>query len=138
MRYGKNKGCQFLNEKCVKNYEINPNFENEFFDSIYSNYQLDSSCSSGRQSRTYFVFWIYSSIPTYYQYFKDENLGGLDIANYCPVSSNYYKEEDDGYYVGRCSNMGFGDYGSQIFYLENNKKTYYRSGDIESITGETY
>ena len=35
MRFGKNKGCAFIKDKCVNNYEINPEFENEFFDSIY-------------------------------------------------------------------------------------------------------
>ena len=30
MRYGKNKGCTFIKDKCVINYEINPEFENEF------------------------------------------------------------------------------------------------------------
>ena len=28
MQYGRNKGCSFLMEKCVNNYEINPKFEN--------------------------------------------------------------------------------------------------------------
>ena len=37
MRYGKNKGCEFVFDKCVnqKTYQINPKFENEFFYHIY-------------------------------------------------------------------------------------------------------
>jgi len=35
MRYGKNKGCAFIKDKCVNNYEINSEFENEFFDTTY-------------------------------------------------------------------------------------------------------
>jgi len=55
MRYGKNKGCKFLKETCVDRttHEIDPKFENEFYDSIYSSRLIDPSCSSGRQSRTY-------------------------------------------------------------------------------------
>ena len=29
MRFGKNKGCEFLENKCVNNQKINPLFENE-------------------------------------------------------------------------------------------------------------
>ena len=120
MRFGKNKGCKFVEEKCVQNFKIDPNFENEFFDSIYSNYDFDSSCSSGRQSRAYFSFTKYITlIPDYYRYFNNESLGGYNMADYCPVSRKYNKEEDNGFFVGKCSNLGFGDYGSQIFYLEN-------------------
>ena len=51
MRFGKGKGCDFIKKKCVdSNHEINPFFENEFYDSIKSSF-MDASCSSGRQSR---------------------------------------------------------------------------------------
>ena len=38
MRYGKNKGCEFVYDKCVDQttYEINPKFENEFYYYTYS------------------------------------------------------------------------------------------------------
>ena len=139
MRYGKNKGCQFIKEKCVNNYEINPKFENEFYDSLHSNYNIDASCSSGRQSRTYFAWWIYDNkIPYYYQYFNDEYIGGLYMADYCPVARTYKKEEENGLYVGRCSNIGFGDYGTKIYYLKDNETYFYKNGEIEEITGEIY
>jgi len=48
MRYGKNKGCEFIKEKCINNSELNPAFENEFFNSIYYDMSNDPSCSSGR------------------------------------------------------------------------------------------
>ena len=116
MRYGKNKGCKFLKEKCVNNYEINPNFENEFFD-LYADTDIDASCSSGRQSRTYFAWWYYNrTIPSYYQYLNEDHFGGLAMADYCPVSRSHRKDEENGLYVGRCSNIGFGDYGTKIEY----------------------
>ena len=34
MRFGKGKGCDFVNQKCVNSQQINPLFENEFFDNI--------------------------------------------------------------------------------------------------------
>ena len=35
MRYGKNKGCDFVYKKCVNEDEqINPKFENEFFEDV--------------------------------------------------------------------------------------------------------
>ncbi len=58
MQFGKNKGCDFLNLKCVNNGKVNPKFKNEFFDNIY-NLNYDPSCSSGRLSRTYHVLIIY-------------------------------------------------------------------------------
>ena len=76
MRFGKGKGCDFLKKRCINsNHEINPKFENEFFDSVF-NPSMDSSCSSGRQSRTYHALWIYSYIPSYYQYFENKRVGG--------------------------------------------------------------
>ena len=55
MRFGKHKGCEFLEEKCIDSntHKTNEKFENEFFDSIISDRNIDASCSSGRQSRTY-------------------------------------------------------------------------------------
>ena len=64
MRYGKNKGCKFIEDNCVNSSaQIDQFFENEFFDSIHSDYGIDNSCSSGRQSRTYNIFW---ERPSYY------------------------------------------------------------------------
>ena len=37
MQYGRNKGCKFINEKCVQDNKIDSKFENEFFN-LNSNY----------------------------------------------------------------------------------------------------
>ena len=71
MRFGKNKGCNFLNNLCLNsNYETE--FDNEFFD--YKNRNLPS-CSAGRESRTYSFLWRYNSImdPNYNYTFKFED-----------------------------------------------------------------
>ena len=32
VKFGKNKGCEFLYSQCVINKKVNPNFKNELFD----------------------------------------------------------------------------------------------------------
>ena len=136
MRYGKNKGCKFVRDKCVNNYEVDPYFENEFYDFYSSTQSISPSCSSGRQSRTYFAVFIKKSIPIYYQYYWNSSYGGFDSADYCPVPREF--QNNNRYYVGHCSNKGNGEYGDKIKYIEDNHYKYYISKDFESITGETY
>ena len=152
MRFGKGKGCDFVKKRCINsNHEINPKYENEFFDSVL-NPSMDSSCSSGRQSRTYHTLWIYSYIPSYYQYFENKRVGGSSSADYCPVSSEIEEDNIDAYYTGHCSLKGNGKYGTGIYYpynpsnklnanviqLSSQYYSYYRSEDLYIITGETY
>ena len=47
MRFGKNKGCDFIYEKCVNQKTHKTNFKNEFFDELYND-KITPSCSSGR------------------------------------------------------------------------------------------
>ena len=151
MRFGKGKGCDFVKKRCVdSNHNINPLFENEFYDSITAP-SMDASCTSGRQSRAYHAWWVYDNLPTYYQYFSDSRYGGFSAADYCPVSMPYYEENENSYYTGHCSLKGNGQYGMRIYYQE--KKTekfnethfitrtyniYYTSDTLKGITGETY
>ena len=139
MRYGKNKGCDFVTEKCVNDYEINPNFENEFFDYFNQKFLYEPSCSSGRQSRTYkLLFDYYDEIPIDYQYYNDSFLGGSSSADYCPVAADSISESRNIYYIGHCSNVGTGEYGSKISYydIEANKTYYYKSSALQSIIEE--
>ena len=73
MRYGKNKGCEFLENKCVdtSTHKIDEKYENEFYDTIIGANSIESSCSSGRQSRTYKAWYLSNSIPSQYQYFEN-------------------------------------------------------------------
>ena len=151
MRFGKGKGCDFLKNKCVNSeHKINPLFENEFFDKDTEK-SIDASCSSGRQSRAYHFLSTYESLPGHYQYYQNNKLGGWGPADYCPVSLGTSQEKENNYYVGRCSSLGGGEYGSKIYYLAqeriNINKTHYQirtfsysniSGDITDITGETF
>ena len=142
MRYGKNKGCAFIKDKCVNNYEINPEFENEFIIPAY--YGRDSSCSSGRLGRAYSYISQYYNIPKPYQYFQNEKYGGYSPADYCPVPRQFgFFWEEINYYTGSCSELGDGSYGSYIVYdvasLKRNKcYEIYNSSILEEITGEKY
>ena len=96
---------------------------------------MDPSCSSGRQSRTYFGWWIFDDpIPLYFQYFNSTYIRGLSYADFCPVAQNYYYEAVNDNFIGRCD-IGSGNYGSKIYYEGN---VNYTSKELESITGETY
>ena len=140
MRYGKHKGCSFVEDSCVDKttHQINPKFENEFYDSLYSANYHDSSCSSGRQSRTYYTWWIYPDLEEtspYYVYFEDKTYGGFGPADYCPVARGMPEEEETAYYTGQCNAKGNGGYGTFIYYDSNQK---FSSESLASITGETY
>ena len=137
MRYGKNKGCEFLEEKCVdsKTHKINPLFENEFYDTISNGNIIDSSCSSGRQSRTYNAWWMQPGLKKEYQYFENPNITGYEPADFCPVPLKYKDEEDQSYFVGHCSQIGSGIYGSMLSYAQNMGSS---SKAVQGFTGETF
>ena len=139
MKYGKNKGCEFLTSKCVNDSKIGINFKNEFFEMNDLN-NFVSSCSSGRQSRTYHSLYEYNNIPDEYQYYSNNTFGGRSSANYCPVSQEVSSESQNIFYVGHCSNLGAGEYGSKIPYNnpDNNEINYYKSGDLITIINESY
>ena len=139
MRYGKHKGCAFLKDKCVGNdYKINPSFENEFYDSVILG-EVRSSCSSGRQSRTYNAGWgDGESVPPIH-YFEDEKIFGYEPADYCPVPMKNDKEEELSYFVGHCSIKGSGKYGTYIDYRYYDVKLDDpTSENIKQYTGETF
>ena len=136
MKFGKNKGCQFLDSKCLNDGKVNPKFKNEFFENIDTEYSpYDPGCTSGRQSRAYHAIYIYSSIPVQYQYFSNETYGGRSSADFCPVSQE--ESDNNAYYIGHCSTKGSGEYGTKIQYIDSEMHPYnYKNGDLTSDTGE--
>ena len=141
MQFGKNKGCDFIKNKCVNDGKIESKFSNEFFDDIDNGSgNHDTSCSSDRQSRAYHIIYSYNELPSYYQYFSDQRFGGWASADYCPVSvEDRNGEAKNIYYVGHCSQRGSGEYGSHIPYTNaNNVKSYHKSSEIQDILGENY
>ena len=121
-------------------HEINPFFENEFYDSIKSPYLVDASCTSGRQSRAYHAWWVYDNLPNYYKYFENEKYGGFSPADYCQFHRHFLLKV-----------KMLRGYGTRISYLATKitrlnethsyKTTFSYYNTIEelySITGETY
>ena len=108
MRYGKNKGCNFLYEDC----ETISKFKNEFF-----NYEDDNKygCSSGRQSRAHCrtKSVIDGDIENY---LRSNKKSYFEKADYCFVFCSFEDEEKtSGLYVGSCA-RGNGGYGTTVAY----------------------
>ena len=132
MRFGKNKGCDFIFEKCINQTSHKTTFLNEFFDELYNN-RKTPSCTSGRQSRNYKVFYQYSSdIPQEFRYFEKTTRGGSSsYVDYCPIMDSLYAEMENDYYVGNCKN-GADIYGYHTTYKNSeNNKYYYGINNIK-------
>ena len=120
MRFGKNKGCSFLNDECSNSQGIT-SFKNEFFD-LEDN--ENPSCSSGRISRTYCDTKNYVAGIPINEYIRislpnQNNYGGKTInADYCFGFIQYDDEEENYLYSGNC-NFGNGIYGSRIKYNDD-------------------
>ena len=107
MRFGKNKGCNFITEDCIeKPSGIKSRFSNEFCSNIYNSFE---TCSSGRQSRSLCnKYSSYSQITNddYSRTFvsdDDEDFTGFsysELIEYCPYSNSInnliYKENHNG------------------------------------------
>ena len=108
MRFGKNKGCNFIKNKCINDQKI---YNNEFYQPVLDpnndpiNAALEPSCSSGRLSRTIYQLKSYTDdLPTAFRYFSDPKIGSISsIADYCPIS--LYSSETP-LFSGRCSSKG--------------------------------
>ena len=137
MRYGKHKGCAFLEERCIDltTHKTNSSFENEFYDTINERKSVEATCTSGRQSRTYKAWWEIPDVPDEYLYFANPNISGYPPADYCPVFLKYQEEEDTSYYSGHCSTKGAGIYGSILQYPSYSFNG--TSAALQEKTGET-
>ena len=127
MRFGKNKGCEFLNKDCITN--LNSNFKYEFCDFPAAN---QPTCSSGRQSRTYCKAEIKTNSKENIEYKRFGNFYGRANADNCPVSDLEIEEEKQIYYVGNCK-YGNGKYGTH-----NNFGEDLSNEDFLEVLGEKY
>ena len=94
-KFGKNMGCSFFDKKCIE--EGSTDFKDEF---CTEGNQL--FCSRTKISKGQCILKEYSNtIPKRYRYFSDNDLGGFEPANYCPVSNSPSQEDD--YYPSSCS-----------------------------------
>ena len=137
MRYGKHKGCEFLNQKCIDpvTHKTNEKFENEFFDSLTNSFE--AACSSGRQTRAYKFYYKLDNLNTVderYRYYENELATGYEPADYCPVPQKNKEEEDQAYFSGHCSSIGKGYYGKILYPYITNYDT--SSSGLAQATGE--
>ena len=109
MRFGKHKGCQFLNKKCGDTVEDPNTFTNEFY--LPNNLEtfpefFEPSCSSGRLSKTvHKIYQTDSGSKDYYHYYKeisDYGLIGKESTKYCPISE-YDSSSLTNSFIGLCS-----------------------------------
>ena len=98
-RFGKNAGCNFVENKCVKNSYTD--FSNEFCTSVGL-----FMCSAGRLSRgrCFIDKELKNKLPAQDQLFNSPNIGGLETANYCPVSMPTLSTKD--YYFSDSCSLG--------------------------------
>ena len=98
MRFGKNQGCEFRNQKCKNNLK---NFKNDFYYPTDAQMNVnfeEPSCSSGRLSKTIHKLIQDNAITGDYIYYSSQ-LGGLKSTEYCAVSMS----SSDIIYAGSCS-----------------------------------
>ena len=143
MRFGKNKGCDFLNEFCVDKNGTTK-FYNEYFSTYYSNYP---GCTTGRQSRTYNIISYYTNLdnPNYSEILPNVSsygniyyIGGfMRAADYCPVFYHIENEYTNSYFVGHCK-IGKDNYGSNIWYNNTGKLEPHSNSELPKELGEKY
>ena len=97
-RFGKGRGCEFINQKCIINQKTN--FPNEFCLSqqgprCTNSHLFYGSCYLGS---------YHSSIPSQYQYFGSSTFGGFSAADYCPVGFGKIPSEISNLYTTSCTN----------------------------------
>ena len=105
MRFGKNKGCDFINEKCYDEANLTK-YENEFFyPTNIDSTNEEQSCSSGRLSKTIYKLHNYEEdiLIEEYRYFSGyPKIGGsLPSAHYCPIAQT----DSETTFGGLCSNI---------------------------------
>ena len=112
-KFGKNKGCDFLNKRCI----INEYSQfNEFCEK-----ESEPKCSYSRSIKSSCYIHDYTNeLSSEYQYFSNPKRGGFFAADYCPVPfeshpSNYYypkhcligKSDDSNIYGEKLGNNSF-------------------------------
>ena len=107
MKFGKNKGCDFIDKSCGDNSIDNEiTFANEFYlpstiESLPN--PFEPSCSSGRLSKAVHKIYSTTSKPTDSEYYIN-GFTGPEKTKYCPISEFNGISSDDNIYTGHCSN----------------------------------
>ena len=142
LRFGKNKGCEFLTSQCIDYQNTKESlFQDEFFSYGREWYP---TCTTGRQSRAYNIYAYYPYLEKEYLYSllpfnNDTYIGGaISSADYCLVPYHLEVEYIDSYFVGNCK-LGNGNYGTYLFYnIEGKPTVNITNNQIPEEFGEKY
>ena len=120
MRFGKNKGCNFLKDDCVKQ-KNHPFLESTFPSEFCSNDPLGDAfemCSTGRQSMTYCSnLFTYGYVSSDYKRISIKSnsfgFGPSELIEYCPYANSDTHNEKKYNYFGNCK-IGNGNFGHDL------------------------
>ena len=94
-KFGKNKGCDFFDTKCIVNGKAT-------FDE-FCNVKDEPKCSSSRTLKSSCFIYDYESlIPYEYRYFGNSYRGGFWPADYCPVALEIFFDDTEDYFPTHC------------------------------------
>ena len=149
MRFGKNKGCQFINDDCLKleNTYLVSSFPNEFCSHYFEYMQVKKfgTCSSGRQSMGYCYGNRNSDDLGIYDRIKYEDSFvtgfGRKFIEYCPLSYEVDEFDEENakaeYFNGNCK-IGGSRYGIYLTLITRNKSEHYQYNKFSEAFGENY
>ena len=81
--FGRNYGCPFFESKCLTSGVSN-------FPKLFCDTSADWTCDPFHLNKGACKISSFTSLPNYFQYFKDTTLGGTDsTADYCPYKRGY-------------------------------------------------
>ena len=127
MRFGKYKGCDFINKDCMN---IQENIVTSSFPNDFCSPTTYGTCSAGRQSRGYCYTQSSANdaeVKGYRRARWDINYG-IDNVEFCPASIDTNLKSKIAFYIGNCK-IGSSDYGNEIE-LKNGEKISYGSLSI--------
>ena len=112
MRFGKNKGCEFIYNRCSEK------FKNEFCENKENFNSKYTSCSSGRLSRTYCSYEGNNYLRNL-DYFKAYQGKGSKEVDYCVINEPYYIDLNTEKNVGSCKYADSNEiYAKNFFYID--------------------
>ena len=120
MRFGKNKGCNFMKDDCVKQ-KTYPFLESTYPSEFCSNDPLGGAfemCSTGRQSMTYCSnLYTYGYVSSDYKRISMNSnsfgFGPSELIEYCPYANSDTHNEKKYNYKGNCK-IGNGNFGHDL------------------------
>ena len=122
MKFGKNKGCDFINKDCIniQGSQVISRFPNDF-----CSLTTYGTCSAGRQSRGY-CYTLSTAFDAQIKGYKRsgwDNNYGIENVEYCPASIDTNLKSKNVSYIGNCK-IGNNDYGDEIELKTGDKISY--------------